>query len=92
MIKIKLDSKNLIDFNNYDKYIFPEKLWTKRDNENLYLLDATNSRIVKLDKDGKIIAEYYHSEITNALDFAVSESKNQIVFTTQNSAQAFNLN
>jgi len=72
--------------------ILPEKIWTKRDNENLYILDTTNSRIVKLDKDGLIISQYYHPEITNAIDFVVSEPKNQIVFSTQNSVKAFNLN
>jgi len=72
--------------------IKPQKIWTQRDNENLYVLDNTNSRIIKLDKDGLIISQYYHSEITNALDFSVSESKNQIIFNTENSVQTFNLN
>lgn len=83
-----------IDFTieNTPTPILPEKIWTKRDNENLYLLDTTNSRIVKLDKDGKIIVEYYHPEIAMAVDFSVSEEKNEIIFSTPNTVKSFSLN
>jgi len=69
--------------------IIPDKLYTKSTSENLYVLDKTNSRIVKLDKDGKILAQYYNSEIGNTVSFAVDEEANIIYFSDKNSVKSF---
>ena len=68
-----------------------DKLYTKPDWENLYVLDKVNSRILKLDKDGKIIAQYYNSEIGNANDFAVDEENNVVYVSSENSVKSFNI-
>jgi len=72
--------------------IAPLKLWTKRDNVNLYALDKENSRIVKLDPNGAIISQFYNPEITSAIDFTVNESINNIFFTTSEKIQSFQMN
>jgi len=72
--------------------IKPYKIWTKRDNENLYILDKNNSRIIKLDKEGKIINQYYNAEIAQAQDFTVNEEKKIVYFSTQSKTFLFNLN
>lgn len=68
-----------------------EKIYTQPNWENLYVLDKANSRILKLDKDGKIIAQYYNSEIGNANDFAVDEENNVIYVSDNNSVKSFGI-
>ena len=69
--------------------IMPFKVATKIDGQYIWLLDKTNSRIVKLDLTGKIISQYYHPEIANATDFSVNEETNTVYFSTGNSVQSF---
>ena len=69
--------------------IIPSKLWTERDNTNLYVLDKTNSRIIKFDQEGKIINQFYHPEISEAQDFSVNEDQAIIFFSTINKVRSF---
>jgi len=69
--------------------IMPFKVATKIDGQNIWILDKTNSRIVKLDLTGKILSQYYHPEIANATDFAVNEETNTVYFSAGNSVQSF---
>jgi hypothetical protein len=71
--------------------IIPDKLYTKPTGENLYVLDKTNSRIVKLDKDGNIISQYYNSEIASAKNFAVDEENNIVYVSSENSVKSFGI-
>jgi len=71
--------------------ISPFKLWTKRNVENLYVLDHDNARIIKLDKDGKILNQYYHPDIGNAIDFIVEIETSTIYFNSAQSVQSFNM-
>jgi hypothetical protein len=68
-----------------------DKLYTKTGSENLYVLDKTNSRILKLDKDGKILAQYYNSEIGSANDFAVDEENNTVYVSNENGVKSFGI-
>ena len=97
-----IDGNNILKFFQGKKQNFaientatpiqPQKIWTKRDNENLYVLDSANSRIVKLDANGQIIVEYYNSEIAKAIGFAVNEKNNLVEFATPSAVESFNLN
>ncbi|MFA4817624.1 MAG: hypothetical protein WC608_02735 [Parcubacteria group bacterium] len=71
--------------------IAPAKVWTKRDSANLYILDTKNSRIVKLDINGNILAQYYNAEIANASGFAIDEPVNTAYFATPNTIKSFSL-
>lgn len=69
--------------------ILPFKVATKIDGQNVWILDKANSRIAKLDLEGKIITQYYHSEIASATDFAVNEETSTVYFSTGNTVQSF---
>jgi len=68
-----------------------DKLYTKKDNANLYVLDRENARIIKLDASGKILGQYYHPEIGEALGFAVNEPAGTVYFSSPDSVQSFQL-
>lgn len=72
--------------------IFVEKLYAKPGNENLYVLDKTNARIIKLTLDGKIVTQYYNTEISNATDFVVDEENKNVYFTSENGVKSFEIN
>lgn len=72
--------------------IAPAKVWTKRDSQNLYVLDSKNSRIIKLDLNGNIISQYYNSEIANANDFTIDEQNNTAYFATPTAIKSFGMN
>ncbi|MFA6047533.1 MAG: hypothetical protein WCV59_00315 [Parcubacteria group bacterium] len=69
-----------------------DRIYTKPDSQNLYILDKTNSRIIKLDADGNIATQYYHPEIGTAFDFAVDESAQKIYVTDENGIGSFGMN
>jgi hypothetical protein len=72
--------------------IAPAKLWTKRDSQNLYILDTKNSRIVKLDINGNIQTQYYNAEIGMANDFAIDEASSIVYFSTPTAINSFGIN
>lgn len=71
--------------------IIPDKLYTKPASENLYVLDKTNSRIIKLDKDGKIISQFYNSEIASAENFSVDEEAGLIYISKSAEIKSFSM-
>lgn len=91
---IKLFKGKKADFNlgTSATPIAPAKVWTKRDSQNLYILDTKNSRIIKSDLNGNIISQYYNSEITNAGDFTIDESNSTVYFATPAAIKSFSIN
>jgi hypothetical protein len=71
--------------------IIPDRLYAKPTSENLYVLDKINSRVIKLDKDGKILAQYYNADIGNTKNFAVDEEANMIYVSGDNNIKSFNI-
>lgn len=69
-----------------------DKLYTKPDSENLYVLDKTNSRIVKLDRDGNILAQYYNAQIGKASGFTVDEEAQKIYISGESGVLSFEEN
>jgi len=51
----------------------PKSIYTSAEIENLYVLDANNSRIVSLDKSGTFISEYTSEILKNAKAITVSD-------------------
>jgi len=68
-----------------------DKIYAQEESTNLYVLDKTNSRIVKLDANGSILNQYSNSEIANALDFTVDEEKNTVYFATGSETKSFEM-
>lgn len=95
------DGKNIWKFNRGKKQEFSvestatpiiiDKLFTKPDSQNLYALDKTNSRIIKLSADGNIISQYYNSQIANALDFVADEQAQKIYISAGNQIESFQM-
>jgi len=91
---IKLFRGKKIDF-SIEKTATPikfTKLYTKRDSSNLYVLDNANARVVKLDNDGKILAQYYNAKIAEADDFSVNEENNLVYLSDKNGVESFEMN
>jgi hypothetical protein len=69
-----------------------DQIYTKPDSENLYILDKTNSRIIKLGSDGNIAAQYYHPEIEKSSNFVVDEAAQKVYITGENGVRSFGMN
>ena len=67
------------------------KVYTKRDSLNLFILDSKNARIIKLGLEGNIIAQYYNSEISSAVDFEINEETNTAYFSNGNEVKSFEM-
>lgn len=68
-----------------------DKVYAKKDSQNIYFLDKANSRIVKLDLNGNIISQFYNPEISNAQSFTADETANLIYFNTPSSVKSFGM-
>jgi hypothetical protein len=55
-------------------------------------LDKQNSRIIKIDPNGSIIAQYYNSEIVNANDFTIDEASTTAYIATPSEIKSFSIN
>ena len=72
--------------------INPVRIYTRRNLAEIYILDKENSRIVKFDADGKIISQYYHSEISQAVDFTIDTENNTAYISTSTEIKSFQIN
>lgn len=72
--------------------IIPDKIYTKSTGENLYILDKNNSRVVKLDNTGKIVSQYYNSDLGSAKDFTVDEEIGVVYISSDTDVKSFNMN
>ena len=57
----------------------PSRIYTNLNDDNLYILDNGNSRIVVLDKNGNYKSQYQAAVLKAAKDFEVLE-QNKIVY------------
>lgn len=67
------------------------KVYAPENSTSLYILDKDNSRIVKLDNQGKIIFQYYNSEMSGANDLSIDEKSNTAYFSTPQSVKSFKM-
>jgi len=54
------------------------KIWTSTESSFLYVLEPSAKRLVILDKDGKLIIQYFSEKFDNLKDFAVAEKEKKI--------------
>jgi len=71
--------------------VVPEKLYTNPDSENIYALDTKNARIVKYDKEGNIVSQFYNAAIENADHFSIDEKNSVVYFSTQSAVNSFGI-
>lgn len=100
-IFIITDSNNLIKLFNYvkkdftpeDTYhkIIPSIAYAKPGSDNVFVLDAQNSKIAKLDANGQIQAQYFHAEFEKASDFSISEASSIAYVIIGNDVKTFSL-
>lgn len=90
--KLFSGKKQTFSIENTATTVSPDKIYTEQNLINLYVLDRTNSRIIKLDNDGKILAQYYNAEIKSATDFAVNEDSNLIYLSNKDGVKSFRMN
>lgn len=71
--------------------ILADKVYTKRDSQNIFVLDQKNSRIIKLDLDGKIVSQFYNTEISQVQDFEINEESNLAYFSNGSEVKSFEM-
>ncbi|HAI73768.1 MAG TPA: hypothetical protein DCS28_04185 [Candidatus Moranbacteria bacterium] len=91
IIKLFRGKKQEFSIENTATKILAEKLYTERKLSNLYVLDKINARIIKLDNDGKILAQYYNPDIADATDFSVGEENNLIYISNEKGVKSFGM-
>jgi hypothetical protein len=72
--------------------IVPFKIYTQPDSQNIFVLDKQNARIIKLDLNGQIIAQYYNAEISSANSFTIDEKTNTAYLATSSEIKSFSIN
>lgn len=77
--------------NPENKTIIPDEIYTIGGNDNLFVLDKENMLVLKLDKDGNILAKFFSPQIKDAVSFAVSEQENKVILSTKNKVLAGDL-
>lgn len=69
-----------------------DALFTKHDDQFLYILDKTNARVIKTDLNGAIVAQYYNADLTKATSFTVDEKNNNAYVSTASGVGMFGMN
>jgi len=60
----------------------PTKIWAAEEDDNIYILDNGNSRIVVLNKEGSFVKAYGADIIKNAKDFDIAEADSTMFVLT----------
>lgn len=58
----------------------------------IYILDTKNSRVIRLDAENKIVAQYYNMSLHDANSFTVDEANNLFYFSNISNVQTLSLN
>jgi hypothetical protein len=68
------------------------KIATGEQSGAIFILDAQNARVIQLDAEKKIVAQYYNPEIASATSLAVNESTKTIFISSQDSVKTISIN
>jgi len=69
-----------------------DALFTKRDDQYLYILDKANARIIQTDLNGAIIKDYYSAAIADATGFTINETTATAYVSTNSGVSTFKMN
>ncbi|MDQ1284181.1 MAG: hypothetical protein QG620_529 [Patescibacteria group bacterium] len=92
IIKLFQGKKQAFQIENTATPVNIDWVYTREESSNIYILDKINSRVVQLDLEGKIIWQYYNSEIGNSIEFTIDEENNKVYFSTESSVKSFEIN
>ena len=67
----------------------PIDIWTDADSQFIYILEPAESRVIVLDKEGSLIAQYTNDTIAQAHSMIVQEDSNSIIVVTDTTAYTF---
>lgn len=85
IFKLFKGKKENFSFNNTNKILTdPEKIWTNSNSLYLYVLDAGGRKIAIIDKNGKLIIQYYSDKFDKLNDFAIDEKEKKIYVLSNN--------
>jgi len=59
---------------------------------NIFILDSINSRVIHLNSENQIVAQYYNQKINSADSISVSENNNTIYISTTANVEAIAIN
>ncbi len=83
---VKFDNGKKTDFSySIDPpLVSPSKIWTSPESSFVYILEPAGKRLVVLDKEGKLKAQYVSGQLTDLRDFVVLEDKKEIYLLSEN--------
>jgi len=67
----------------------PVSIWTHSDSEYIYILEPSESRVIVIDKEGSLVAQYVSDLIGGAHSIIVQESTNSIIVISDTTAYTF---
>ena len=67
-----------------------DNLYVAKSNLEMYVLDKTNSRIIRLSPEGNILNQYHNEKIKDASVFSVDEETGTIYFGVEETVYSFN--
>ena len=73
------------------KTITPDRIYNVSGSDNLYIMDKENMLVLKLDKDGNILAKFFSPEIKDIASFAINKQENKVLLITENKVLAGDL-
>jgi len=92
IFKFTRGQKEIFGMAGLDKSLLePKAIFTDEDQENLYILDSGNRRIVVLEKSGEYHSQYSGEELSQATDLFVSEEIGKIFILDQNRIYNFEI-
>lgn len=64
-------------------------IWTDPDSDYIYILEPSESRVIVIDKEGALVAQYVNDAIAESHSMIIQENNNSIVFVTNSAAYTF---
>ncbi len=67
----------------------PVAIWTDTESSYIYILDPGESRVIVMDKDGDLVAQYRADELAGGVSMIVQEDQRRILIATQDTLLSF---
>ncbi|KKU55669.1 MAG: hypothetical protein UY41_C0002G0014 [Candidatus Moranbacteria bacterium GW2011_GWE1_49_15] len=89
----KLFRGEIVDFTmeNSTTPVNFNKVHTDITAEGIYVMDIGNSRIIKFDKEGKLLKQYHNESVSDATGFSINETDKKAYIITSDEINAMNI-
>lgn len=91
IVKFSKGKKQYFSLENSATPISIDKIFIKPEFDNLYILDTANARIIETSKEGSIIRQYYHTDLSNAVDLIINEKNKRATILFKDKIKIFSL-